>query len=189
MARRRPRQARSRDLVEAIFGATSRVLDRAGLARLSVNSVVRHAGVSPGSFYQYFANRDDLLDAYVAWNWAGLEREFVARVRGGGDLAPLAADLVGTYVAWIRAARLPASRLRATALPAVIATRDRLCRLLATTLRAAAPAPPGADAEATTDALTVAVEALAESADSSAQAVQRSLLVVLPVVASTLDQR
>jgi len=61
--RRIPRQARSRALVEAILEATARVLTERGYAGTNTNLVAERAGVSVGSVYQYFPNKDSLLTA------------------------------------------------------------------------------------------------------------------------------
>lgn len=61
--RRVPRQARSRALVEAILEATARVLTERGYAGTNTNLVAERAGVSVGSVYQYFPNKDSLITA------------------------------------------------------------------------------------------------------------------------------
>ena len=61
--------------VEAILDATARVLVREGYARTSTNRVAAVAGVSIGSLYQYFPNKESLVAALVAdiivksWLW------------------------------------------------------------------------------------------------------------------------
>src|SRR3990172_4782804 len=61
LPRKQPKQARSQTTVEAILEATARILAAEGRARLSTNRVAEVAGVSVGSLYQYFPNKDALL--------------------------------------------------------------------------------------------------------------------------------
>lgn len=59
--RRQPRQARSQVTVDAIFEATIQVLLTWGLARLTTIRVAERAGVSVGTLYQYYPNKQALL--------------------------------------------------------------------------------------------------------------------------------
>lgn len=61
--RRTPRQGRSRALCDAILVAAARVFDRLGYDAANTNHVAELAGVSVGSLYQYFPNKDALLTA------------------------------------------------------------------------------------------------------------------------------
>jgi AcrR family transcriptional regulator len=63
-ARRAARQERSKATVEAIFEATARVLESKGMTALSTNQVATLAGVSIGSLYEYFDNKEALLRAW-----------------------------------------------------------------------------------------------------------------------------
>ena len=63
--RKRPRQARSRDTVDAILAATARVLVKVGFDGLTTNGVAEAAGVSIGSLYQYFPNKEALVAALI----------------------------------------------------------------------------------------------------------------------------
>jgi AcrR family transcriptional regulator len=61
--RKSPRQARSASTVNAILDATARILVERGYAATSTNAVAERAGVSVGSLYQYFPNKNSLINA------------------------------------------------------------------------------------------------------------------------------
>lgn len=61
--RKRPVQQRSRQMVDSIIEASAKVVAEEGLAALTTNRVADVAGVSNGSLYQYFHDRQDLLEA------------------------------------------------------------------------------------------------------------------------------
>jgi len=61
--RKTPRQERSRALVEAIVEAATRIMVRQGREAVTTNSVAVVAGVSIGSLYQYFPNREAIISA------------------------------------------------------------------------------------------------------------------------------
>jgi AcrR family transcriptional regulator len=63
--RKRPRQERSQATVDAILDATARVLCSTGYDRASTNRIALAAGVSVGSLYQYFPNKEALVAALV----------------------------------------------------------------------------------------------------------------------------
>jgi AcrR family transcriptional regulator len=63
--RKQPRQARSKATVDTILQATSRVLVKQGFDGLSTNAVAAAAGVSIGSLYQYFPNKEALVSALI----------------------------------------------------------------------------------------------------------------------------
>src|SRR5262245_62075336 len=59
-------QQRSKAMVETLLDATARVLIREGYDRASTNRIAATAGVSVGSLYQYFPNKESLVAALVA---------------------------------------------------------------------------------------------------------------------------
>jgi AcrR family transcriptional regulator len=63
--RKRPRQARSKATVDTILQASARVLVKRGFDGFTTNEVATTAGVSIGSLYQYFPNKEALVAALV----------------------------------------------------------------------------------------------------------------------------
>ena len=61
--RKTPSQSRSRVTVDAIFEATIQVLLSQGMAGLTTTGVAERAGVSVGTMYQYFPNKQALVYA------------------------------------------------------------------------------------------------------------------------------
>ena len=58
---RQPLQRRARETVDVIVRATAHILSREGLARVTTNRVAERAGISIGSFYQYFPNKEAVV--------------------------------------------------------------------------------------------------------------------------------
>lgn len=61
--RKAPRQSRSQMTVNAILDATAHIFIANGYAKTNTNIIAEHAGVSIGSLYQYFPNKDALIEA------------------------------------------------------------------------------------------------------------------------------
>lgn len=58
-------QQRSRLTVDALLGATARILVREGFDKASTNRIAEVAGVSVGSLYQYFPSKEALIAALI----------------------------------------------------------------------------------------------------------------------------
>ena len=71
-----PKQARSKATVDAICGAAARLMEEEGYAAVTTNRVAERAGVSVGSLYEYFPNKQSIVAAALA---AAL-RDIVAEV-------------------------------------------------------------------------------------------------------------
>lgn len=71
-ARKRPTQRRSQRTVDAILQATARILVGEGYKGLNTNRVAEVAGVSIGSLYQYFPNKEALVLALIEQHHAKL---------------------------------------------------------------------------------------------------------------------
>jgi AcrR family transcriptional regulator len=62
-SRRGPVQARARQTVDAIVEAAGQLLVIYGRAAITTNAVATRAGVSIGSLYQYFPNKESIFEA------------------------------------------------------------------------------------------------------------------------------
>lgn len=65
LPRKTPRQQRSEATVAAILEAAAHILQVRGFKGYTTNAVAAHAGVSIGSLYQYFPNRDSVTRALI----------------------------------------------------------------------------------------------------------------------------
>jgi AcrR family transcriptional regulator len=63
--RKLPAQSRSTATVVAVLEAAARILERHGFERYTTNAIAERAGVSIGSFYQYFPNKDAVTVALI----------------------------------------------------------------------------------------------------------------------------
>jgi len=78
--RKQPAQARARATVQAILDATAQVLVEQGYDRATTNVIARRAGVSIGSLYQYFPNKEALVTALAERHMAEMATMLVREV-------------------------------------------------------------------------------------------------------------
>ena len=76
--RKQPQQTRSEQLVADILEAAIRVLVREGAYRFTTARVAEAAGVSVGSLYQYFPNKEAILFRLQAVEW----QQTMSQLRG-----------------------------------------------------------------------------------------------------------
>lgn len=97
--RKKPRQARARVTVDAIFEATVQVLLRDGLDRLTTSRVAERAGVSVGTMYQYFPHKQALIYALNERYLEALAEkiEDTCRIWHGAPADRMVAALVEAY--------------------------------------------------------------------------------------------
>ncbi|MBV8634323.1 MAG: TetR/AcrR family transcriptional regulator [Burkholderiaceae bacterium] len=97
--RKTPRQARSEATVDAICEATIQVLLAEGAARLTTTRVSERAGVSVGTMYQYFPNKQALLFAVLKRHMEEVagKVERVCLANAGTDAADMLQNLLVTY--------------------------------------------------------------------------------------------
>jgi AcrR family transcriptional regulator len=73
-ARRRAVQERAQETIAVVLEGAAQVLAREGYARATTNRIAVAAGVSVGSIYQYFADKDAIFDALIRREIDGLQR-------------------------------------------------------------------------------------------------------------------
>ncbi|MGN3965265.1 TetR/AcrR family transcriptional regulator [Burkholderia gladioli] len=113
--RKAPVQRRSAATVEALVEAAARILEREGPDAYTTNAVAARAGVSIGSLYQYFPNRDALTAALIERETGALLADF--------DRAIELPDCASILAAMVRAA--VAHQLRRPALARLIDVEER----------------------------------------------------------------
>jgi AcrR family transcriptional regulator len=162
--RKKPQQSRSRSVVNALFEAADQLLERSGDPnKVSLQGIAQRAGVGIGSLYDYFANREGLLGAFLSRvtekNFEELEREVLGtRSLKFDEALPLIIDAVlRTYLE--KPARTRAV-IHAIAMVGwvkpVVTERDRFAHVLAQRLHAEYP-------KADFSALTLTSEVLCDA--------------------------
>jgi AcrR family transcriptional regulator len=81
--RKAPAQARSKETVNVILEASARILESQGLRGFNTNAVAAKAGVSVGSLYQYFPNKDTILLALLNHFEDAGQKTLVEALRSG----------------------------------------------------------------------------------------------------------
>jgi AcrR family transcriptional regulator len=135
-ARKKPRQPRSRFTVEAIVEAATRILERDGLVALNTNRVAEVAGVSVGSLYQYFPNKDALLAALIARATDTLVARIQTLPREGGRPVEALVDLAleHQFARPAFARELDQHEARLAGHPLLLAQRGRIVEAVAARL-------------------------------------------------------
>jgi AcrR family transcriptional regulator len=148
-ARRRPSQERSAALVDAILQATAELLRTEGPERATTNRIAARAGVSIGSVYQYFPNKEALFRAlgerYVAKLRAALAETWPAVVGAPPDEAlgrALRGLLAPTVADPLLSGMLHLSAIPPRAFEAIGAFERDLEQMLAEVLASRPDAPP-----------------------------------------------
>jgi len=100
---------------DAIRDAAIEVASETGFAAMTMDKVAERAGVSPSTVYRYFADRNDLLAAIIAWTYgqtripplssaddiAGFQEQFMADLDGMRALfRAIVVSRVGQETAW-----------------------------------------------------------------------------------------
>ncbi len=93
--RRKPSQQRSQQTVTAILDAAARVFEERGFDAGTTNHVAERAGVSIGSLYEYFPNKDAMVVALVERELEAERAKLLAILAPATTPAELAGQLRG----------------------------------------------------------------------------------------------
>src|SRR5215471_3405656 len=99
--RKSPVQARSAATIDALHVAAIQVLTREGLSRCTTTRIAERAGMSVGSLYQYYPNRDALLAAVLEQHLEGVAAaiEGASSAFRGKPIDAMAVGLVSAFLA------------------------------------------------------------------------------------------
>ncbi|MBJ7470103.1 MAG: TetR/AcrR family transcriptional regulator [Solirubrobacteraceae bacterium] len=155
--RRSPTQQRSRETVARIVDAAVSVLSDVGYDQASTNRIAAAAGVSPGTLYGYFSDKDDIVFAVIERVVEGFGEAVAPALRGAAALPErestwmvldavltaieARAPLIETFVD-----RVPAERYA----PQLDQLRERVSDVAFQLLAARRPGVPVADLERAT---------------------------------------
>jgi len=79
--RRTPRQPRGQQTRDALVTAAADLIDELGYERLTTKAIAARAGTSIGAFYQFFANKDEAIEA-LGERYRGRVRSFLSTAIG-----------------------------------------------------------------------------------------------------------
>jgi AcrR family transcriptional regulator len=95
--RRAPQQVRSQQRVDAILAAAAEMIGELGYDGVTTSKLAKRAGISVGSFYQYFADKEAVFQALGERYLADMRRKIDAMFPPDAQYAPLPV-LVGRAV-------------------------------------------------------------------------------------------
>lgn len=98
--RKTPRQTRAKNTVDAIHEAAFQVLQSVGPDRFTTTRVATRAGVSVGTLYQYYSNKDSLVYALIVAYLGRVERVMYEVLDEKSSLPALARSFVRRFIAF-----------------------------------------------------------------------------------------
>ncbi|WP_454196038.1 TetR/AcrR family transcriptional regulator [Nocardia sp. Marseille-Q1738] len=150
--RKKPRQSRAKDTRRKLLEAAAQLFAERGVMDTSTNRIAAHAGVSIGTLYRYFANRDEIVDVLRRQLIDELEEDFTVAALVGASLRPADSIAAGMRAVTSRLAvhadlvraLVAESTLQGSSLPEF---ERRLRRIVKTYLANALGQLPGQDLE------------------------------------------
>jgi AcrR family transcriptional regulator len=74
------------------------LFSRKGLYESRIEDLTRHAGIAKGTLYQYFSDKDELIQEVVAMGFAELDGKMQRRTRGSESLGDLAERVAAVHL-------------------------------------------------------------------------------------------
>lgn len=84
--RKKPIQKRSEATINVILEATTQILDREGEKALNTNEIAARSGFSIGTLYQYFKNKDAIINALAEREFGAAREKFDALIGSHRDV-------------------------------------------------------------------------------------------------------
>ena len=81
VVRKKPKQNRSQEVLSSIFEAAFQLLNDPNPKLFTTNHIAKKAGVSIGSLYQYFPNKETILDQILQQIVIMMEKDFIEAIR------------------------------------------------------------------------------------------------------------
>lgn len=79
--RKKPKQRRSQDVLNSIYQAAYVLLDSPNQKVFTTNQIAKKAGVSIGSLYQYFPNKETILDQILQQVVIMMTKDFIELIQ------------------------------------------------------------------------------------------------------------
>jgi AcrR family transcriptional regulator len=140
--KKQPRQGRSQATVDYILKAAAQILSKEGRARLSTNRIAELAGVAVASLYQYFPNKEAIVNALYKMELSEELAEFTQRsaeLKDGTVKDAIGVGIRSTIDLHARKPKLVASILESLpvlgGLEALIGARQKVIDFVAETMR------------------------------------------------------
>jgi AcrR family transcriptional regulator len=112
VTRRQPQQDRARQKIALILEAATRLIERGDILSLTTNAIAATAGISVGTLYQYFDDKDAILRALIDHEMAGIAARVTEVLQGpaptlrGGRIPQVMRAVLDSYGGRHRAHRM-----------------------------------------------------------------------------------
>lgn len=102
--RKKPRQQRAKTTVDKVLSGTRQLLREHGADYITTRNISKHTGISPGSIYQYFGNKEQILftlygdrlkESVAAFHYASTEKNLALELHDFWEILGIELAKVG----------------------------------------------------------------------------------------------